>query len=88
MKVADLIRVLTAMDPEAVVVVPGYELGVDGVDRVEAVRVELNAQRWAEGVFVGKEALGEMYEGSHKLDDHGVAGVLIASTRHEKDLNW
>lgn len=81
-------KLLAGMDPQAVVVVPGYDLGVDGVDRVEPVQVRLNAVRWADGVFVGKELLGERYEGLHKLSPDGVPGVLIASSRHEKDLEW
>jgi len=55
MKVKKLIELLSQMDPELMVVVAGYEGGVDEMDKYELCDVELNVNtEW----YYGKHGKG------------------------------
>ena len=55
MKVKELIQILAELDPEAIVVVSGYEGGVDDVDYVVEHSVALNVNQ-------------QSYLGKHEID--------------------
>ena len=63
MKVKDLIAALQKFDPDDMVVVSGYEGGLDEVRRVYGLRVKLNYHR-------------SEYFGPHEPDDSGDANVV------------
>ena len=58
MKVKELIETLSQMDSELMVVVAGYEGGVDEMDKYELCDVELNVNT-------------EWYYGKHKILEKG-----------------
>ena len=74
MKVKELIETLSQLDPELMVVIGGYEGGVDEVSRYELCDVELNVNtEW----YYGKhEILEKGYEPKNK-DSTIVKGVLL-----------
>jgi hypothetical protein len=72
MKVKDLIAALQKHDPEHMVVVNGYEDGVDEVVVIRAARVELNAY-------------GADYFGAHKLSKSGPTPVVYVGVRPESE---
>lgn len=55
MKVKKLIQILAELDPEAIVVVSGYEGGVEDIDYVKEHRVALNVNK-------------QSYFGKHEID--------------------
>lgn len=55
MKVKELIQILAELDPEAIVVVSGYEGGVNDVDYVVEHKVALNVNQ-------------QSYLGKHEID--------------------
>jgi hypothetical protein len=58
MKVKELIETLSQLDPELMVVVAGYEGGVDEMDKYELCDVELNVN-------------DEWYYGKHEILEKG-----------------
>ncbi|MGC3995175.1 MAG: hypothetical protein QM779_13850 [Propionicimonas sp.] len=90
MRVAELVVRLQALDPDAVVVVPGYESGVDDVDLVEPVTTQLWVLRergTADRISNDPQPHAYDHEGVHRLvAGQGVPGVLIGSRRHAARL--
>lgn len=74
MKVKELIEVLSQLDPELMVVVHGYEGGVNEVDRCDVYDIELNVNtEW----YYGKhEILAEGDKPTNK-DSTIVRGVQL-----------
>jgi hypothetical protein len=74
MKVKELIELLSQMDPELMVVVAGYEGGVDEMDKFEMCDIELNVNtEW----YYGKhEILAEGDKPTNK-DSTIVKGVRL-----------
>jgi len=74
MKVKELIETLSQMDPELMVVVAGYEGGVDEMDKYELCDVELNVNtEW----YYGKHEILEKGEKPKNKDSTIVKGVLL-----------
>ena len=67
MKVKELIKMLSEQDQEAMVVISGYDGGVNELRVVSAAVVELNVnESW--------------YYGKHELDDRVFPGDIIPET--------
>ena len=64
MKVIDLLTLLSQMPAEAVVVVKGYEGGVDDVVNVRLVKIK-------------KDVHAEWYYGRHEVDEDGDVQVVF-----------
>jgi len=74
MKVKELIETLSQLDPELMVVVAGYEGGVDEMDKYELCDVELNVNtEW----YYGKHEILEKGEKPKNKDSTIVKGVLL-----------
>jgi len=79
MKVKELIETLSQLDPELMVVVAGYEGGVDEMDKyelcdVELCDVELNVNtEW----YYGKHEILEKGEKPKKKDSTIVKGIRL-----------
>ena len=74
MKVKELIETLSQLDPELMVVVAGYEGGVNEMDKYELCDVELNANdEW----YYGKHEILEKGEEPKNKDSTIVKGVLL-----------
>jgi len=74
MKVKELIETLSQLDPELMVVVAGYEGGVDEMDKYELCDVELNANdEW----YYGKHDILENGDKPTNKDSTIVKGVLL-----------
>ena len=74
MKVKELIETLSQMDPELMVVIIGYEGGVDEMDKYELCDVELNVNtEW----YYGKHEILEKGEKPKNKDSTIVKGVLL-----------
>ena len=74
MKVKELIELLSQLDPELMVVVAGYEGGVDEMDKYELCDVELNVNtEW----YYGKHEILEKGEKPKKKDSTIVKGILL-----------
>lgn len=74
MKVKELIETLSQLDPELMVVIGGYEGGVDEVSRYELCDVELNVNtEW----YYGKHEILEKGEEPKNKDSTIVKGVLL-----------
>jgi hypothetical protein len=74
MKVKELIELLSQMDPELMVVVAGYEGGVDEMDKYELCDVELNVNtEW----YYGKHEILEKGEEPKKKDSTIVKGIRL-----------
>ena len=74
MKVKELIETLSQMDSELMVVVAGYEGGVDEMDKYELCDVELNVNtEW----YYGKHEILENGEKPKKKDSTIVKGVRL-----------
>jgi hypothetical protein len=74
MKVKELIETLSQLDPELMVVVAGYEGGVDEMDKYELCDVELNVNdEW----YYGKHDILENGEKPTNKDSTIVKGVLL-----------
>ena len=74
MKVKKLIELLSQLDPELMVVVAGYEGGVDEMDKYELCDVELNVNtEW----YYGKHEILEKGEKPKKKDSTIVKGILL-----------
>ena len=74
MKVKKLIELLSQLDPELMVVVAGYEGGVDEMDKYELCDVELNVNtEW----YYGKHEILEKGEKPKNKDSTIVKGVLL-----------
>ena len=74
MKVKKLIELLSQMDSELMVVVAGYEGGVDEMDKYELCDVELNVNtEW----YYGKHEILEKGEKPKNKDSTIVKGVLL-----------
>jgi hypothetical protein len=74
MKVKELIETLSQLDSELMVVVAGYEGGVDEMDKYELCDVELNVNtEW----YYGKHEILEKGEEHKKKDSTIVKGVRL-----------
>ena len=74
MKVKELIETLSQMDPELMVVVAGYEGGVDEMDKYELCDVELNVHtEW----YYGKHEVLEKGDEPQNKDSTIVKGVRL-----------
>jgi hypothetical protein len=74
MKVKELIETLSQLDPELMVVIIGYEGGVDEMDKYELCDVELNVNtEW----YYGKHEILEKGEKPKNKDSTIVKGVLL-----------
>ena len=74
MKVKELIEKLSQLDPELMVVVAGYEGGVDEMDKFELCNIELNVNtQW----YYGKHEILENGEEPQKKDSTIVKGVRL-----------
>ena len=74
MKVKKLIETLSQLDPELMVVIIGYEGGVDEMDKYELCDVELNVNtEW----YYGKHEILEKGEKPTNKDSTIVKGVLL-----------
>ena len=74
MKVKELIETLSQLDPELMVVVAGYEGGVDEMDKYELCDVELNVNtEW----YYGKHEILEKGEKPKNKDSTIVKGVQL-----------
>lgn len=60
MKVKELIQILAGLDPEAIVVVSGYEGGVNDCDQVEEYNIALNVNTQS---YYGKHEV--IWDGEH-----------------------
>ena len=67
MKVKELIEALSQLDPELMVVVAGYEGGVDEIDKFEMCDIELNVNT-------------EWYYGKHEILLHNDKPINKDST--------
>lgn len=75
MKVKDLIQELQKLDPELLVVVAGYEGGVDEVKNITQYKIELDAHKdWA---FFGDHCALEDIEDRYSLSSTIVDGVKL-----------
>ena len=75
MKVKDLIQELQKLDPETLVVVAGYEGGVDEVKNLTQYKIELNAYKdWA---FFGDHRALDDIEDRYSLSSTVVDGVKL-----------
>ena len=75
MKVKDLIQELQKLDPETLVVVAGYEGGVDEVKSLTQYKIELDAHKgWA---FFGNHCALEDIEDRYSLSSTVVDGVKL-----------
>jgi hypothetical protein len=75
MKVKDLIQELQKLDPELLVVVAGYEGGVDEVKNITQYKIELDSYKdWA---FFGNHAALEDIEDRYSLSSTVVDGVKL-----------
>jgi hypothetical protein len=75
MKVKDLIQELQKLDPETLVVVAGYEGGVDEVKNLTQYKIELNAYKdWA---FFGDHRALDDIEDRYSLSSTIVDGVKL-----------
>jgi hypothetical protein len=75
MKVKDLIQELQKLDPETLVVVAGYEGGVDEVKNLTQYKIELNAYKdWA---FFGDHAALDDIGHRYSLSSTSVDGVKL-----------
>ncbi len=75
MKVKGLIQELQKLDPELLVVVAGYEGGVDEVKNLTQYKIELNAYKdWA---FFGDHAALDDIEDRFSLSSTIVDGVKL-----------
>jgi hypothetical protein len=73
MRVHELITVLSMMSQDAVVVVKGYEEGVDDVADVKLVQIH-------------KDVYKEWYYGKHEIDDAGsVQAVFLAGPERQPE---
>jgi len=73
MKVKKLIELLSQMDSELMVVVAGYEGGVDEMDKYELCDVELINTEW----YYGKHEILEKGEEPKKKDSTIVKGIRL-----------
>ncbi len=74
MKVKELIETLSQLDPELMVVIRGYEGGVDEVDKYELCDVELNVNtEW----YYGKHETLKKGEEPKNKDSTIVKGVVL-----------
>ena len=74
MKVKELIETLSQMDPELMVLIAGYEGGVDEVDKYELCDVELNINTdW----YYGKHETLKNGEEPKNKDSTIVKGVVL-----------
>ncbi len=74
MKVKELIETLSQLDPELMVVVAGYDGGVDEIDKYELCDVELNVNtEW----YYGKHEILEKGEKPKNKDSTIVKAVLL-----------
>jgi len=74
MKVKELIEVLSQLDPELMVVVAGYEGGVDEVDKSELCDIELNVNdEW----YYGKHEMLAEGDKPRNKDSTIVKGVRL-----------
>ncbi len=74
MKVKKLIETLSQLDPELMVVVAGYEGGVDEMNKYELCDVELNVN---DDWYYGKHDILENGEKPTNKDSTIVKGVLL-----------
>jgi len=75
MKVKDLIQELQKLDPELLVVVAGYEGGVDELKNITQYKIELNAYKdWA---FFGDHAVLDDIGHRYSLSSTIVDGVKL-----------
>jgi len=75
MKVKDLIQELQKLDPELLVVVAGYEGGVDELKNITQYKIELDTYKdWA---FFGDHAALEDIEDRYSLSSTVVDGVKL-----------
>jgi len=74
MKVKELIETLSQLDPELMVVVAGYEGGVDEMDKYELCDVELNVNtEW----YYGKHEILSNKDKPRNKDSTIVKGVKL-----------
>ena len=74
MKVKELIEVLSQLDPELMVVVAGYEGGVNEVDKYELCDIELNVNdEW----YYGKHEMLAEGDKPRNKDSTIVKGVRL-----------
>jgi len=74
MKVKELIEALSQLDPELMVVVAGYEGGVDEIDKFEMCDIELNVNtEW----YYGKHEVLEKGDEPQNKDSTIVKGVQL-----------
>jgi hypothetical protein len=74
MKVKELIETLSQLDPELMVVVAGYEGGVDEMDKYELCDVELNVNtEW----YYGKHEILSNKDKPRNKDSTIVKGVQL-----------
>jgi hypothetical protein len=75
MKVKDLIQELQKLDPELLVVVAGYEGGVDELKNITQYKIELDAHKdWA---FFGDHRALDDIEDRYSLSSTIVDGVKL-----------
>ena len=75
MKVKDLIQELQKLDPELLVVVAGYEGGVDELKNLTQYKIELDAHKdWA---FFGDHCALDNIEDRYSLSSTIVDGVKL-----------
>ena len=74
MKVKELIELLSQLDPELMVVIGGYEGGVDEIDKFEMCDIELNVNtEW----YYGKHEVLEKGDEPQNKDSTIVKGVRL-----------
>jgi hypothetical protein len=74
MKVKELIETLSQLDPELMVVIGGYEGGVDEVSRYELCNIELNVN---DAWFYGKHEVLSDKDKPENKDSTIVKGVQL-----------
>lgn len=74
MKVKELIETLSQLDPELMVVIGGYEGGVDEVSRYELCNIELNVN---DDWFYGKHEVLSDKDKPENKDSTTVKGVQL-----------
>jgi hypothetical protein len=76
MKVKDLIKELQNQNPESTVVIDGYEGGVDDIDIIKPIKINLNVRK-----------KHQWYYGKHEVSkDEGVDALYLATKGSYYDL--
>jgi hypothetical protein len=73
MKVKELIEILQKLDPELLVVIRGYEGGVDKVNNIHFCNVELDSNAGIE--YYGKHEI--LYDGEKPWRENGIVTKAV-----------